>query len=149
MPWSPAQPHSMDTDTMFRFHPSFIFQVPPVCSLHTVLCSCVDSESLMEGRHPCFISSSMLPQISHFNLELNCLSLNLIHLGILSLSSVCLSLSPFYHCHLWVWDRLPMFGINSWVNIGITLETAERWPYWCVPPFWALNPLALWEIWKL
>lgn len=156
MPWSLApaptpQPHNMDTYTLFQFHPSLIFQVPPVCSQHSALSSCIGFESLMEERHCCFPSSSMLPQFTHFNVELNCLSLNLIHPGIFSplYLSLSLSLSPFYHCHLWVCDRRWMFGINSWVNIGITLETAERWPYWCVPPFWALNPHALWEIWKL
>lgn len=59
-------------------------------------------------------------------------------------------LSLFRPPHLCVYERQRWwFDINSWVNIGITLETVERRPYWHVLPIWALNPCALWEIWVL
>lgn len=120
---------------------SLMFQAPPVCSQHSALCSCVGLERLMEERCRCFLSSSMLPLTWNETVTKADPSGN-----VCTLSAV--ALSPFYHCCLWDCDRHWMFGINSWVNIGITLETAEGWPYWCVPPFWALNPHAWWDILK-
>lgn len=55
--------------------------------LSTVLCSCVGSESLMEERRRCFLFSSMFPQLSHFNFELSCHPLNLVHLEALNFLS--------------------------------------------------------------
>lgn len=154
MPWSLPPPppltwthtHTVLVSSLINFSSS-----PCLSSAGCALFPCCFWE-LNGGKaslFPLLLHVTMLPQISHFNLELNCLSLNLTHLGVFSPYRLPLSLSPFYHCHLRVCDRHWMFGMNSWVNTGITLETAERWPYWCVPPFWALNPHALWEIWKL